>query len=278
MLLDSDGCVFDTMTVKHRKCFIPLTVSFWGLGGICSAATETLEYVNLYSAFRGANRFRSLVKALRMIERRAEAVDAGISFPGLKELEKWLESEDKPSIPSLKRYIEHHPGEKTLVTALEWSEAVNKALSELSCEMPPFEGAARCIERVFEFADIAVVSTSPEKIVAGEWSDYGLIRFVGALKGQESGRKTDTVKQLIRGYDKERVLMLGDAFGDREAARHNGIHFFPIIPGQEKESWRRFMTEGIERFKECGFGEIYQSALDGLYDESMNLSPDWLNQ
>ena len=38
------------------------------------------------------------------------------------------------------------------------------------------------------------------------------------------------------------------------------------------------MTEGIERFKECGFGESYQSALDGLYDESMNLSPDWLNQ
>ena len=32
--IDSDGCAFDTMEVKHKECFIPNTIKFFGLQAI----------------------------------------------------------------------------------------------------------------------------------------------------------------------------------------------------------------------------------------------------
>ena len=29
--VDSDGCVFDNMELKHKECFCPATVNVWGL-------------------------------------------------------------------------------------------------------------------------------------------------------------------------------------------------------------------------------------------------------
>lgn len=31
--VDSDGCVFDNMELKHKECFCPATVNVWGLQG-----------------------------------------------------------------------------------------------------------------------------------------------------------------------------------------------------------------------------------------------------
>ncbi len=28
--IDSDGCAFDTMEIKHKECFIPNTIGHWG--------------------------------------------------------------------------------------------------------------------------------------------------------------------------------------------------------------------------------------------------------
>jgi hypothetical protein len=27
--IDSDGCAFDTMEIKHKECFCPNTVKYW---------------------------------------------------------------------------------------------------------------------------------------------------------------------------------------------------------------------------------------------------------
>ena len=32
--IDSDGCAFDTMELKHKECFIPNTINYWGLQGV----------------------------------------------------------------------------------------------------------------------------------------------------------------------------------------------------------------------------------------------------
>ena len=36
--IDSDGCVFDTMELKHKECFIPNFVNFYDLQGVSKYA------------------------------------------------------------------------------------------------------------------------------------------------------------------------------------------------------------------------------------------------
>lgn len=39
------------------------------------------------------------------------------------------------------------------------------------------------------------------------------------------------------GYDKNKVIMVGDAPGDCVAVEKNGVHYYPILVNHEKESW-----------------------------------------
>nr|HID12448.1 HAD family hydrolase [Anaerolineae bacterium] len=55
--IDSDGCAFDTMEIKHKECFIPNTIKHWGLQPVSKYAREAAEFVNLYSRWRGINRW-----------------------------------------------------------------------------------------------------------------------------------------------------------------------------------------------------------------------------
>ena len=45
--IDSDGCVFDSMEIKHKECFIPNIIKFWGLQAVSKYAREAAEFVNL---------------------------------------------------------------------------------------------------------------------------------------------------------------------------------------------------------------------------------------
>jgi len=65
--IDSDGCVFDTMEVKHKEFFIPNVVKYFGLFAIAKYVRQTWEFVNLYSVTRGINRFPALVKVMEML-------------------------------------------------------------------------------------------------------------------------------------------------------------------------------------------------------------------
>ena len=70
--IDSDGCAFDTMEIKHKECFCPNIINHWGLQGVSKYAREAAEFTNLYSAWRGVNRWPALIKVfdLRSEERR----------------------------------------------------------------------------------------------------------------------------------------------------------------------------------------------------------------
>ncbi len=41
--IDSNGCAFDTMEIKHRGCFIPNIIEHWGLQPVCKGAREAAE-------------------------------------------------------------------------------------------------------------------------------------------------------------------------------------------------------------------------------------------
>ena len=76
--IDSDGCAFDTMELKHKECFIPNIINYWGLQGVSKYAREAAEFVNLYSKSRGINRFPALVEALEWTNKRPEVKARGI--------------------------------------------------------------------------------------------------------------------------------------------------------------------------------------------------------
>jgi hypothetical protein len=62
--IDSDGCAFDTMGIKHRECFCPWMIGCFGLQPVAQAARECKEFADLFSKTRGANRHKTLKRIL----------------------------------------------------------------------------------------------------------------------------------------------------------------------------------------------------------------------
>lgn len=54
--IDPDGCVLDTMELKHKECFVPNFIDHYQLQAVSQYAREAWESVNLDSRCRGTNR------------------------------------------------------------------------------------------------------------------------------------------------------------------------------------------------------------------------------
>ncbi len=72
--IDSDGCAFDTMEVKHKECFIPNIIKYYNLAAVSKYAREAAEFINLYSQWRGINRFPALILSFDLLIERPEVV------------------------------------------------------------------------------------------------------------------------------------------------------------------------------------------------------------
>ena len=135
--IDSDGCVFDSMEVKHKECFIPNFINCYELQGVSKFAREAAEFVNLYSKSRGMNRFPGLVEQLDWLRRRPEVKARGIPVHHPKGLIKWMAEETKLGNPALEKAVAA-TGDPDLKLALKWSLAVNKSIAEMVRGVPPF--------------------------------------------------------------------------------------------------------------------------------------------
>jgi hypothetical protein len=120
--IDSDGCVFDTMELKHKECFIPAYIKHYRLQGVSKYAREAAEFVNLYSKSRGVNRFPALVEQLDWLRRRPEVKARGIDVPDPQGLRRWVSQETRLGNPALQHAVESS-GDEDLQLALEWSHA-----------------------------------------------------------------------------------------------------------------------------------------------------------
>ena len=103
--IDSDGCVFDSMELKHKECFIPHFINHYGLQGVSKYAREAAEFVNLYSKSRGANRFPALVEQLDWLGRRPEVSARGINVTAPKGLIDWMARETEARQPALEKAV-----------------------------------------------------------------------------------------------------------------------------------------------------------------------------
>lgn len=271
--IDSDGCVFDSMELKHKECFVPNFINHYELQGVSKFAREAAEFVNLYSKSRGANRFPALVEQLDWLRRRAEVKSRGINVPHPKGLVDWVERETKLGNPTLEKAVAE-TDDADLKKALAWSVAVNKSIAEMVRAVPPFPYVRECLERFNGRADMIVCSQTPCAALEAEWKEHDLAKYVVAICGQEVASKKEALASAKR-YPPNQTLMIGDAPGDYKAAVANDCLFFPINPGAEETSWRRLLDEGIARFFEGSFVGAYQEQLLEEFDAFLPERPPW---
>ncbi len=271
--IDSDGCAFDTMELKHKECFIPNIINHYELQGVSKYAREAAEFVNLYSKSRGINRFPALIEALQWLKRRPEVKARGVTITIPRGVEAWIKREDKLGNPALEQAVrESHDGD--LEQALRWSEAVNDAVAAMVRGVPPFPYLRESLEKLTGQADMLVISATPNDALNREWEEHDLRKYVAAICGQETGSKKETLAAAAK-YAEGHALMIGDAPGDYKAAQANHTLFFPINPGHEEASWRRFYEEGIDRFLQGDFAGEYQRQLLEEFDRYLPEQPPW---
>lgn len=272
--IDSDGCAFDTMELKHKECFAPNTIHYWGLKGISKYAREAIEFVNLYSKSRGINRFPALIEVFEWLNRRPEVRARGVKIEIPQEIVTWMNSETKLGNPALIKKVEE-TNDPVLRKALDWSIAVNETIDKIVGEgVPPFPFVRESLQKFTGKADIMVVSATPQAALIKEWDNQGLLPFVQAICGQEIGTKKESLRWSAK-YPENHTLMIGDAPGDYKAACANNALFFPINPGEEEASWERFHNEGIDKFLNGQFAGAYQKELLDDFDSHLPKLPTW---
>jgi len=273
--IDSDGCVFDTMEIKQKQCFHPLIIEHWNLQPVAPLLREAAEFVNLYSTRRGRNRFLTLVDTFDFLRERPEVRAAGVDVPMLADVRAWIASGAALGNDELARTAEA-TGSRELAGVLAWSRAVNARIAEVVRGIAPFPGVRESLDRIRGRADLIVVSQTPREALLREWAEHGLAQEPAFIAGQEQGTKTEHLQQATRDrYPDAHVLMIGDAPGDLEAARDNGALFYPVNPGQEAASWKRFASEACERFFAGTYAGDYERERIAEFEALLPDTPPW---
>jgi phosphoglycolate phosphatase-like HAD superfamily hydrolase len=273
--IDSDGCAFDTMEIKHKECFCPSAISHFGLQAVSKYARETFEFVNLYSKERGKNRFPALISVLDLLRERPEVKARNVRVPDLKRLRQWIREETKLGNPALKK-LAKETNDPELRLVLAWSNDVNARIADMVHGVPPFPFVRECLAKARPKADLMVVSQTPAAALLHEWQEHGLDKFIRVIAGQELGTKAQHLSLAARGkYSPDNILMIGDACGDFAAAAENSALFFPILPGKEEQSWKRLFDEGLDRFFNNTFRGAYENALKREFEAALPEKPSW---
>jgi phosphoglycolate phosphatase-like HAD superfamily hydrolase len=273
--IDSDGCAFDTMELKHKECFAPNTVNYWDLQAVSRYARQAAEFVNLYSTWRGINRFPALTKVFDLLADWPAAVERGYRPPQVDSLREWIANDTRLSSATLKEKVAA-TRDPALKRALEWSDAVNASIAGMVRNVPPFPHVRESLERLAPLADVMVVSATPYEALEREWAEHDIASYAAMVCGQEMGSKAEHLKYGAVGkYAPDHILMVGDAPGDMKAAKSNGVLFCPIMPGSESDSWRLFHDEAIDVFLKGKFAGAYEDRLIKKFLDMLPSTPPW---
>ena len=264
--VDSDGCAMDTMDIKHFRCFGPCMVEEWGLQAWRDDILSRWNDINLYTMTRGINRFRGLAIALGEISEKYQKIE------DIEDLAYWAENAPELSNGALEKAILEKPQSQALRKALAWSQAVNKAITELpEEEVRPFPLAREALAFAHERADVAIVSSANLGAVLEEWQKHGLLEHTDIVLAQNAGSKAACIASLLeKGYAPENVIMCGDAPGDLAAAQKNSVYFFPILVRKERESWREFIDVAFDHLLAGRFGGAYSEAKTSAFISNLN--------
>ncbi|MFP4501826.1 MAG: HAD family hydrolase [Candidatus Hydrogenedentota bacterium] len=277
--IDSDGCAFDTMEIKHKECFIPNIIRYWGLQAVSKYARAAGEFVNLYSMWRGVNRFPALIKVFDLLKDWPEAMAREIEIPEAPNLRNWIKIENKLGNPALEAWCNAHDEQQApdMHLALQWSKAVNQSVSDIvQGGLPPFPYVRECLHKAQDQADMMVCSQTPCEALQREWEEQDLARYVFAINGQEMGKKGEHIGYACEDrYEEQNILMIGDANGDLKAARANNALFYPINPGCEEASWEQLYRESLDKFFAGEYAGAYEAQLIAEFEDYLPETPPW---
>ena len=251
--VDSDGCAMDTMNCKHIHCFGPCMITEWALEQWEEPILHRWNNINLFQMTRGINRFKGLAMAL------AEINEQYTPSVGVVALQHWVDNAHALSNDGLVKAIdevEEEDAKLILQKALQWSLAVNESITRMPEELKvPFAGAAEALAAAAHVADVAVISSANRDAVEEEWEKYNLLGYTDILLTQDCGSKSHCINEMLKfGYEKDHVIMVGDAPGDCDAAEMNGVWFYPILVNWEEESWTEFSENVLPMFINNGYG------------------------
>lgn len=256
--VDSDGCVMDTMNLKHEKCFGPFAAEVFQIADKV-AFQQIWERINLYSATRGTNRFKGLILALE---------ECGYTHD-FSVLKQWVETTPELSNRSLSAQILQNPS-PDLQLALQWSEQVNAGIKQLKGQDHPFDQVQQHLAFIRQFADVAVVSAANNEAIMDEWTRHNLLPHVDVVFGQEQGSKAACLNQLKQaGFAGHQILMVGDSPGDLHAAELAGTHFFPILCRHEQHSWHELVLTALGKLVNQDFDAHYQQQLIAKFQQNL---------
>lgn len=253
--IDSDGTAFDSMTIKHSKAFIPVAINVWNFGKISDDVTEICERINLFSKTRGVNRFPGLLMMFEELDKK------GFDIPDYTALTDYINSGFGFSNSGLESYMTEN-NSPFLKEVLKWSKDADVLFAKEVEGLMPFKFVKESLEKAQQYADIVVVSSASGKGLLNDWKTGEIDVFTTQILGQEAGTKKEQLKLAAKGrYDEDKIIMLGDALGDYEAAKSINALFFPIFPGNEEKAWENFYREGLDKFLNGEFKGEYQNKI-----------------
>jgi phosphoglycolate phosphatase-like HAD superfamily hydrolase len=198
-----------------------------------------------------------------------------MKFLDMSSVIEWVNNESKLGNPALEKYAKEKNDEMINLT-LAWSKEVNKIISEMVFDIPPFPFVKEALNKMKEKADLIVVSQTPGEALIREWEEHNIQNYVRVIAGQEYGTKAEHLKYAAKGkYPDEKILMIGDAPGDQIAAKSNGVLFYPVNPGHEVESWKRFFEEALDKFFDGTFTGAYEDKLIKEFERYLPELPGW---
>lgn len=229
--VDSDGCTFDTMEVKHKYCFVVAVLQAYGLAALAQPLRDAWDFVNLYSKSRGCNRwlalratFEHLIELtkydrfkpflaahLDVINEFVQAADAvenihlsndglllfaesKLAGPSAKLLAKCIVADPVAvaSSPMGRELVEAGTEpESCLVRLIYWTHLVNGLVTLRVHSVPPFPYVRESLAKLAAKADVICVSATPFEALVREWEEHDLARYASVICGQEQGKKAE---------------------------------------------------------------------------------------
>lgn len=273
--IDSDGSVFDTLEIKQKECFCPNMIKYFDLQTVSKYAREIWEFVNLYSKTRGCNRFLAIDKFFDLLSKRKDVIRRNPKIVDITPLREWIGKETKLGNPALEKYASE-VNDPVIDLSLSWSKKVNADIAELVYGIAPFPFVNESLKKIDPKADIIVVSQTPVEALTREWKENNIDSYARIMAGQEYGTKTEHIKYTAKDkYPYNKILIIGDAPGDMEAAKTNDVLFYPVNPGHEEASWERLIKESLDKFFEGSYEGAYEQELIREFEVYMPAEPSW---
>ena len=172
--IDSDGCVMDTVRVKHMDVLCPELIRTFALEAYADLVTDAWAEINLHSITRGISRFESVVLIFDRLK------NHGVEVPSSEEIAAWVSTASELSTATLKQETVR-TGSLAMRKLQQWNTTCNRRIQALEPTFEPFPGVENSLRQLHAVADVAVVSAANESAIASEWSRYGLARHADVI-------------------------------------------------------------------------------------------------